>query len=278
MAIRTEKLGGTDWVDGNVLTAEDLVDTIDVNTKVNLINKFVIDEANDVQIFTESGTWTKPITGSLVYVRVWGAGGSGGKYSSNSSLDYATGGGGGAYSEKWFNIEDLGVTENVTVGIGGAGVITQTSGNTGGTSSFGSHLTSTGGGGGRFWTSNASTPTASGGRAGLSHGILQTGVVAPRFDDSFANTWADHIYGGAGGSGTNKGGNSLYGGAGGGIGRGGTSVTAGGISVYGGNGGAGGRNGVDAGNGEYPAGGGGGTAGGIISGAGANGKVEVYTF
>ena len=29
MAIRTEKLGGTDWVDGNVLTAEDLVDTFD---------------------------------------------------------------------------------------------------------------------------------------------------------------------------------------------------------------------------------------------------------
>lgn len=33
MAIRTENLGGTDWVDGNVLTAEDLVDTIDANTK-----------------------------------------------------------------------------------------------------------------------------------------------------------------------------------------------------------------------------------------------------
>lgn len=33
MGIKTENLGGTDWVDGNVLTAADLVDTIDANTK-----------------------------------------------------------------------------------------------------------------------------------------------------------------------------------------------------------------------------------------------------
>ena len=54
MAIRTEKLGGTDWVDGNVLTAEDLVDTIDANTKVAVYGTAQIPYTT----LKSTGTWT----------------------------------------------------------------------------------------------------------------------------------------------------------------------------------------------------------------------------
>lgn len=91
----------------------------------------------DYQLFTGSGTWTKPsgtTASSRVFVQAWGAGGGG---NTNSSGSNNGGGGGGAYRERWFLASELSSTVAVTVGAGGA------KGNPasdGGQSSFGSHV------------------------------------------------------------------------------------------------------------------------------------------
>ena len=93
-----------------------------------------------------SFTWTKPSDIDVdkpILVHVWGAGGSGGDpyfYGSNSI--YASGGGGGGLAVKLIDVASLGSTETVT--IGNCSFAT----GTGGTSSFGSHLSATGGNGG----------------------------------------------------------------------------------------------------------------------------------
>lgn len=95
----------------------------------------------------------------------------------------------------------------------------------------------------------------------------------------------DSTYGGGGGgagddvasSGRNGGGNSVWGGGGGGGGVISGTGGPGGISTYGGNGGAGSTGSAAAVAGSEPGGGGGGSETGT-SGAGANGRVIVYTF
>ena len=78
----------------------------------------------NIQVFTASGTWTKPAGVSNVYVKVWGGGGG--------STGHSSGGGGG-YSEG-----TTAVTANVTVtvGTGGNSGSNNTPGTAGGTSSF----------------------------------------------------------------------------------------------------------------------------------------------
>ena len=49
----------------------------------------------DVQIFTTSGTWTKPPGCSRVYMEIVGGGGGGGAGSRNAGNDSGAGGGGG---------------------------------------------------------------------------------------------------------------------------------------------------------------------------------------
>lgn len=72
----------------------------------------------DVQTFTESGSWTKPENATKVLIRSWGAGGSGARRAAGN----ASGGGGGGYEELWLDADDLGATEDVIVGAGGAAV------------------------------------------------------------------------------------------------------------------------------------------------------------
>lgn len=227
----------------------------------------------DVQEFTSGGTWTKPSGASRVLVRLWGAGGSGAS-SASGSPDDASGGGGGAYTEAWFDASDLGATETVTIGSGGAGVLggggAATPGNDGGNSSFGSLLQANGGKGG-----NAGTTDQAGGNGGVVPNLV---AVNGLFGIGASADAGDGLYSGAGGSsGADKnGGNSHYGGAGGGGSTDGSSSGSGGTSNLGGNGGAGSHTGAGAA-GTVPAGGGGGSTN-TTSGAGADGQCIVITF
>ena len=91
------------------------------------------------QIFTSGGTWTKPAGVKKIFVELVAAGGGG--------SGYGEAGGAGGYSAKWINVTAI-TSEPVTIGTGGTGVVYSGVGGSGTATSFGSHLSATGGGGG----------------------------------------------------------------------------------------------------------------------------------
>ncbi len=103
------------------------------------------------QVFVVSGTYTP--TSGMIYciVEVCGGGGGGGASTTTDSTHTcaAAGGGGGGYSRKVLSKSTVGASQAITVGLGGAGG-TAPAGNgvDGGTSSFGSLLSASGGNGG----------------------------------------------------------------------------------------------------------------------------------
>lgn len=239
--------------------------------------------ATDVQTFTSSGTWTKPAQGRVACIQGIGAGGGGARRSAGNG----SGGGCGPYYELWMLLSDLGATETVTIGAGGAVQSTDsTNGNAGGTTSFGTHLTIYGGRGGE---QVAAGVAVSGGGSGAHH-----------------DTWADGSANSVGlltGFGVNAGigvtlSQALYGasatgataanavqtipivafkGGAGGAGHSTTGPVSGvqNTSLSGGDGGAG--NGAGAGgNGANPGGGGG--SGTTQGGSGGNGQIIVTVF
>ena len=224
------------------------------------------------EVFTSSGTWTKPsgyADDHPVLVRAWGAGGGGSRKS--SSLD-ASGGGGGGYIEYTFRMADLPSSVTVTIGAAGAGRTgSWGDGGVGGNSTFGALLTAYGGGGGG---------TAIGGGGAGSHAAGGTGSTTAASigggpgGSSAIGGVPGTIWGGAGGgAGGYVGGNAVWGGGGGG--GGGSSAVSGGVSVFGGNGGAGGDASPAPTTGQAPGGGGGG--GFNVDGAnGARGQIEVW--
>jgi hypothetical protein len=137
--------------------------------------------APDVQTFFVNGTWTKPAGATLVRVVAIGAGAGGGsgRIGVAGALRTAGGGGGaGAFTERIFRASDLGATEAVIVGAGGAGGASvstnDTTGNpgvAGGGTTFGSIAGGTlptkvrAGGGGAGAAGNV-TGAAAGGLAG----------------------------------------------------------------------------------------------------------------
>lgn len=231
----------------------------------------------DFQRFNSSSTWNKPSgysANSRVLIRAWGGGGSGSQGSAEEG-----GGGGGGYSECWKLLSELGATETVTIGAGGAAVASAgNNGNTGGNTTFGSHLTAYGGGGG----TNAAPGTGGGGGGPLGAASLGT-PGAPLIANSATPTFhggpgqAGIWHGGGGGTSNQAGGASVFGGGGGG-GESGSAAAAGGTSVNGGNGGAGGVNGAAGTAGSQPGGGGGASESGGASGAGGAGRVDVFVF
>lgn len=157
-------------------------------------------EFRSQQVFTASGTYTKPAGLKRVKVTVVGGGGGGG--GGSTAANAGAGGAAGGASIKVIEAAALGATETVTVGAagtaGGAGP-SPTGGGAGGTSSFGVHCSASGGAGGI---------TSSGASAGSTGGTGAGGDVNQR--------------GGAGGRIWLDGGNIARGG------KGGDSIFAGG--------------------------------------------------
>lgn len=105
-----------------------------------------------IQLFAQNGsyTWTCPTGISSVRVRVWGAGAAGGSSNANA------GGGGGGFAMGTYTVV-AGTAYGVTVGVGG-----YNGGEAGGSSSFGSFISATGGSGGNDSSAHAGG-TGSGG-------------------------------------------------------------------------------------------------------------------
>lgn len=180
-------------------------------------------------VYTSGATWTKPA--NLLYVEVEGIGGGAGGGKTTTSGRCGGGGGAGGYARKLIAAASLGSTETVTIGAGGNGS-TPTAG---GTTSFGSHISCTGGAVGQSNTTTLATGgaggTGSGGDVNLdgqpgNNGIISGGVIwggrggsshfgaggQEKTSDAVGNAASNY---GAGGSGTfTSAGNSNNGGAG----------------------------------------------------------------
>jgi hypothetical protein len=216
--------------------------------------------------FTTTGTFTKPPGYSYFSGLLWGGGGSGGR-TGDGTRTPGHGGGGACVP---FNVPNasVGSSVTVTIGAGGSGVSSPGvgQGSRGGTSSFGTIVSSYGGGGGG---ASGSANSGSGGGGGA----LSAGENGPSGSTSTADGGlpSNTGFGGGDGRGTSTGGNSAYGGGGG---NSGDSIYGGGggqsgTSVFGGAGG-----GTDGG--TAPAGGGGGATIQASSGAGARGEARIW--
>lgn len=229
----------------------------------------------NVQEFSSSGTWTKPVGCTFVMVETLGAGGGGGSGGRNSSTAYGgSGGGGGAYTYRLFKSSELSSTEAVTIGAGGTGgaaiSIDDTNGNNGtagGNTTFGASLIAYGGQNGR----GGNTSKIEGGQGG---GVFPNGYP---FDGSIYSSpnpspiQSDRGFGGGYSTPTNVASNPNGGNAGFGGGSGASCnslVGNGGGSYQGGGGGGNGGNNDEL----YTGGNGGGLTGVGTGGAGGSGS------
>lgn len=279
-----------DGTNFQLLTPTSTLATLDTNSKIPVTNTYF-----DYQLFTSTGTWTKPtgLTGNeVVLVQAWGAGGGGGT-TGTGGANGGGGGGGGAFLEHKFRASDLGATVTVTVGTGATATIggnttfgtllTAYGGGAGQTQSGATNNSPGGGGGGVLGAGTSGNSDTTGGIGGLP-GTNTTGVTNVGFGGAGGSTTggASAVYGGGGGGGfdgaAHAGGASVYGGGGGAAGGG---AAAGGTSVFAGAGGAAVAN-TNGTAGSTPGGGGAGgswsSGGAKTGGAGGRGEVRVWVL
>ena len=153
-----------------------------------------------MQVFTSSGTYTKPSGINLIKIYVTGGGGSGADGAGN--FNSGGGGGGGATAIKIIDATSI-TTETVTIG-NGASATSQSNGSGGGTSSFGSHASATGGGGGGQETNGGDGGTATGGNINLRGSAGGTGGGGNVGDEAPGNPYGGSTFWGLGGAGTHN--------------------------------------------------------------------------
>jgi hypothetical protein len=227
------------------------------------------------QLFTASGTWTKPAgvpPWAITIIEMWGGGGGGGRGTGSGG-----GGGGGGYATDTFITSDLASTRPVVVGAGGSGRTSSAGdGGDGGNSSFNSR-TAYGGDGGGNRSSSVSSPSAAPGGPGGGINATNGEWSGAQASSSDGTSRSPVLWGGGGGGGVSIVGQSaVYGGGGGGKGSELSGSRAGGSSVYGGAGGAGATSGTAGAGGVRGGGGGGGVD--ANGGSGGRGEVRVYTI
>lgn len=134
-----------------------------------LAMKFAIVGSVIPRVYEESTTWTKPAGLKAVRVRgVGGGGGSGAVSTTNSAA--STGGSAAGYFEKIISADQLGDTEDITIGDGGPGGVNGGNGQDGGTTSFGAHCSAGGGKGGQG-------ATTAGQQSGVIGGVATGGDI-----------------------------------------------------------------------------------------------------
>lgn len=162
-----------------------------------------------MQIFTSSGTWTKPMgcTSIDVFVQAPGGGGAG-VAGATSNVAVGAGGGGGGWAAK-YGIDVTSVSsETVTAPAGGTGgAAGGNAGSNASSASFGSYCVATGGSGGTFsGTGTSASPVAgSSGGIGTTGDLLGAGAGSPatfRFSGTAGN--------GGGGGDARMSGGALY--------------------------------------------------------------------
>lgn len=234
----------------------------------------------DVEIYSSSGTfiWLKPNGATFVFVQVVGSGGGGGGGTNSSSpRSGGAGGAGGNYASAIFRANNLTSAVTITVANSTRVTVVGTSGESGGSTSFGTYLVASGGIGGAAGSAVSSTgafPTsigirggqggtsvftipnasvllpgksASGGGGGGAGGANVAGITSGGSGGNcFLNGTIGGVFGqlgGAGSSGTNVASSAGLPGAGGGGGGGVTSNATAGAGgnggLYGGGGGGG---------------------------------------
>lgn len=214
--------------------------------------------AINIQIFSASGTWTKPANAKYVRIYAFGGGGGAGSGRRGAVGTVRCGGGGGSGGGAAvcdFTAAELGATETVTIGAGGPGGVRRTADDTngqnatgGGSTTFGTEILVPGGGAGSGGTNAAGTAggttfTLVTPETFLQHAGSQASSTGTNGTNGVTSTDLGSP-GGGGGGGVNTSNTGGTGGAGGA--RGGTTgarnalVAAGGTGGTGGTGGAGG--------------------------------------